>query len=622
MFNFPCPSSYECVTTEKALKRWVAKLEGVKAFSFDTESSGVDPMSCELRGVSLGLLNKNHEPEACYIPLTHRTDRPQLSKAEVFKALRPSIRDPKKRTVFHNAVYDVVVLHRHGLTGLKNVHDTMLQSYVLTAKKDLLGHGMDHLCKAYFDYDTIRFQDVVLTDLGMEEFGDVGFEEATAYAGEDSAVTIAMFDHFSNLLREEGLWELYANEDRKLVPVIAQMKLDGAAIDVKFLYERTVEWTAAQEKSFKTITKIAGKEINLSSPKKLSEYLFSELKLTSHVETDNGGESTGKEALEAIVDEHKVVKPILEYKKIEKLLSTFGAPLIAKADPEKHTIHTNFNLTSTSTGRLSSSDPNLQNIPIRTKEGALIRQAFVARDKNRLIMSLDYSQIEVRILAHITRDKTLIGAFERGEDAHATTAAMMWGKTPEYYLDKENPEAEFKRRAAKSVTFGIIYGMTEYGLSHQLKVDPLEAIDFIERYHERMPTVQPWKDETVEFAKAHKYVETLFGRRIHVPRINWGGGVGRGEERLATNAPIQGSSADITRRAMVRIPPALRTAGLDCKMIMQVHDELVFDVLGDHAEDALTVCRKVMETCADDVVKWRVPILVEGKAAANWGEAH
>lgn len=622
MFNFPCPSAYECVTTEKRLQKWLRKLDGVKAFAFDTETSSIDSMTCELRGLSLGILNANHEPEACYIPLTHKTTRRQLETQQVFNALKPFVTNPKQRKVFHNAVYDLVVLRRHGMKVIKNVHDTMLMSYALTGAKDIQGHGMDHLCKKYFDYDTIRISDVMNAELGHEEFGDVGLEEATAYAGEDSAVTIAMFYHFAKLLEEDGLWELYADEDRKLVGVLADMKLNGTALDSKALYEQTVSWQEAREKALRKVTKIAGREINIASNKALSTYLFDELKLPSHVETDSGGDSSGAKALELIKDGHPVVAPIIEVKKFDKLLSSFGASLIEKINPDTGCIHGNFNLTVTKTGRLSSSDPNLQQIPSRSKEGLAVREAFVPRAKDRVILSLDYSQIEVRILAHVTGDKTLIGAFERGDDAHAVTAAMMWGKKPEYYLDKENPEADFKRKAAKTVTFGVMYGMSEFGLSQQLRIDPLEAAEFIERYYERMPTVEPWKESVIEFARTHKYSETLFGRRIHVPRIGWGSGIGKGEERTAVNGVIQGTSADITRRAMVRIPPAIKRHGLDCLMLMQVHDELVFDAHKKDADEALAVIKEVMETCADDVIEWRVPIVVEGKAAANWREAH
>lgn len=580
-------------------------------------------MTCELRGLSIAVRNRDHDLEACYIPLTHRTQRPQLDTALVLEALAPFVSDPKCRTIFHNAVYDVVVLRRHGLRSIRNVHDTMMMSYVLTGSKDPAGHGMDHLCKNYFDYDTIEFGEVCLTELGMAEFGDVGFEEATAYAAEDSAVTLAMFDHFERLLKEdESLWALYANEDRKLVPVFANMKMAGAKLDVDFLREQTRSWEASREKARRRVSKIAGRDINLASPLKLSEYLFDELQLPSLVETSKGGRSTSKEALELIEEEHKVIKPILEHGKLDKLLSTFGEPLIAKASPKKHLIHANFNPTVAKTGRLSSSDPNLQNIPIRTDEGREIRKAFIARAANRSILSLDYSQVEVRILAHVTGDKTLIGAFERNEDAHATTAATVWGQDAAYYLDKDNPDAVFKRLAAKTITFGIVYGMTEWGLSKKLRIDPLEAAEFIERYYDRMPTVLPWKERTIEFAKDHLYVETLFGRRIHTPRINWRGGVGSGEERLATNAPIQGSSADVTRRAMRRVPTALRRAGLDCDMILQVHDELVFDCLTDHVGDAAKLAQRVMETCADDVIEWRVPLKVEFGIGPNWGEAH
>jgi DNA polymerase-1 len=623
MFNFPCPSSYECVTTEKALARWVSKIESVKAFSFDTEGSGLDNMTAELRGLSLGVLNKNHDPEGCYIPLTHHTEQPQLKRKTVFSALRPALANPKKRVVFHNAPFDLVMLHRHGLEFPVNVHDTQLASYALTTWKDMGGHGMDYLCKKYFDYDTIRFQDVVLGELGHEEFGDVGLEEATAYAGEDSAVTIAMFDHFARELKNEGLWGLY-QEDRKLAPVIARMKLDGVALDAKKVYGVAQEWIAEQGKLYRKIVKVAGKELNLGSPKKLAEYLFDELKLPSPKETDSGGRSTDAETLELLKNDHKIIPLIISHNKYSTLISNYGASLIDKVNPETKLIHPNFNLTSTKTGRLSGSDPNTQKMPDPDKspEGSEIKAAFIPRAKNRLVGSFDYSQIEVRILAHITGDETLIGAFERGEDAHATTAAMMWGKDPSYYLDKNNSDGVMKRKRAKSVTFGIIYGITEFGLSRQLRVDPTEALEFMELYAERMPSVEEYKQDTIEFAKKHKYAETLFGRRIHVPQINWGGGVARGQERQAINAPIQGSSADITRRAMVRVAEGIHREDLDCLMTLSVHDELVFDCLDEHTKKAKELITEIMITCADDVVQWKVPIEVDGKFGSSWKDAH
>lgn len=609
---------YETVTTLKRLHSLVADLETSKRFAIDTETTSTDPMSCKLVGVSLSL-----EPDSgFYIPVGHTTGEPQLPLDVVLTALAPVLANPKIAKTGHNLMYDIVVLRRYGVE-LVNIDDTMLMSYALEGKTFKHWHGMDDLAPIHLDRHTIEFDEVVIAELGMTGFQDVSHYHATLYAAEDADITLDLFYELRAKLKDAGLWHVYADIDRPALPALADMKFNGIAVSTKAFRKLEEQWTAEKEDTEDAIMQMAdeaGSVIKLTNAG-IAKFLFDDLKLDALKQTDSGGDSVDAEALEAIEDDHPIVPLILKWNKLSKLLSTYATPL-QKVHPETRRIHTDLKACFTNTGRLSSANPNLQNIPTannakHAKQGELIRSCFVAPRGHKLICA-DYSQIELRVLAHISKDKTLVRAFLEGKDPHGATATALFNVT-----DKEVSPVEWGgfRRKAKTINFGIVYGITQFGLSKQLKCDPDEAQDFIDRYFAELPGVEQYIESQKEMVRAEGYTETLWGRRMYQPGIRGHKGAVGHAERAAVNAPIQGSAADIVRKAMAKTRTALIEEGLPADMLLQVHDELIFEVPDEYVPEAEKVIKHAMQTAGDDI-DWLVPILVDVKHGETWHHAH
>lgn len=619
------PPLYETVTDEGSLKRWVDSLQNSKRFAVDTETTSKDPIEAELVGVSLAVHDGFADcTRACYIPVGHTTGEQQLPLAVVLKALKPVLEGPVVK-VLHNAVYDMVVLRNYDIE-LQNIDDTQMMSYVLDGKTFKHWHGMDDLAPLHLGRETISFNEVVIPELGMTGFQDVRLNHATEYAAEDADNTLELYDVLYDKLHEARLLSVYTGIDRPALRALADMKWNGIAVSTKRFAELEREWTAEKLKAEKAIFKLAGDGLTDLKPNSLRAFLFGtdrgQLGLEPLKTTKEGTPSVDAEVLEALDDEHEAIKLIQTWAKFSKLLSTYVIPL-QQTHPVTGRVHTELKHTFTNTARLSSEKPNLQNIPTANNAkhanyGEMIRNAFIAPRGYKLVCA-DYSQIELRVLAHISGDRTLINAFLNGLDPHGATATEIFGVTEK---DVDATAWGGFRRKAKTINFGVVYGITEYGLSKQLKVDPDEAKDYIDRYLDRLPGVRQYIDDTKAFARAEGYTETEYGRRINQEGIHSRNRAAVGHaERAAINAPIQGTAADIIRRAMGKVPYALDDAGLEAKLLLQVHDELIFEVPDNEVEETERVAKHVMETCCDDV-DWLVPILADVKHGQSWHEAH
>ena len=598
----------ECVHDDASLARWVEALCAAPLVAFDTETDGLDPQQCHLVGVSLCVAIGT----ACYIPIAHAyAGAPaQLPWATVREALKPILEDVTKPKLGQNGKFDIEVLARHGIDVQGYAEDTLLMSFVLDA--GLNRHDMDALAERHLGYTTIKYEEVCGKGAKQITFDQVDLERATAYAAEDADVTLRLHAALSSrLATEPGLAAVYRDIEMPLVPVLARMERTGVRIDVAELKRQSAEHAKRLHAIEQEAHGIAGRPFNLDSPKQLQALLFDELKLPALVKTPTGQPSTNEEALEAIADQHALPRLILEHRGLAKLKSTYTDKLPESVNPLTGRVHTRYNQAGAATGRLSSNDPNLQNIPIRTPEGRQIRRAFVAPE-GRVILACDYSQIELRIMAHLSEDAGLLRAFADGLDVHKATAAEVFGV----------PLAEVsgdQRRAAKAINFGLIYGMSAFGLARQLGIDRGQAQDYIGLYFSRYPGVRAYMDRTREQAKEKGYVETVFGRRLHLAEIRSRNQAQRaGAERAAINAPMQGTAADIIKRAMVAVdawtvPRADRIA-----MLMQVHDELVFEVEAGFVDEAKAEILRRMEAAAE----LRVPLLVEAGVGASWDEAH
>ncbi|QIL19564.1 DNA polymerase I [Thermomonas sp. HDW16] len=602
------PGEYECVLTTAQLDAWVAKFREADEFAFDTETDSLDPMRANLVGISLCV-----EPgKACYIPLAHSAPgvAEQLSSATVLDALRPLLTDPSKKKLGQHGKYDIHVLRRHGVDLQGYADDTMLESFVLNA--GIARHDMDSLALRHLGYQTVKYEDVVGKGAKQIGFAQVALDDATRYAAEDADITLRL--HRTMLPKLEAvpsLLSVYRDIEMPLVPVLARIEANGVMIDADELRRQSAELSrrmlAAQQKA----TELAGRSFNLDSPKQLGALLFDELKLPALVKTPSGAPSTNEEALEAIADQHELPRIILEYRGLAKLRSTYTDKLPEMVNPDTGRVHTSYHQAGAATGRLSSSDPNLQNIPIRSEEGRRIRTAFVA-PKGRKLVACDYSQIELRIMAHLSGDPALVRAFESGADIHRATAAEVFGKS----LDEVTAN---ERRAAKAINFGLMYGMGAFGLARQLGISRGEAQDYIALYFSRYPGVRDFMERTREQAREQGYVETVFGRRLALDYIHSRNAAQRaGAERAAINAPMQGTAADIIKRAMVDIDAWLAGQGGRALMLMQVHDELVFEVDEAFLPTLLDEVPARMAAAAE----LRVPLVVDTGVGDNWDEAH
>lgn len=601
------PGDYELVTTRPQFDAWLEKLRGAELIAFDTETTSIDAMRADIVGISLAV-----EPgKACYIPLGH--DYPgapkQLDREEVLAALKPVFEDATRPKLGQHAKYDINILSHYGIAVQGLAHDSMLESYVWNATATR--HDMDSLAKKYLGYETIKYEQVAGKGAKQISFSQVDLDTACRYAAEDADITLRLHHAlWPKLESVPSLRDVYRNIEIPLVPVLAEMERRGVLIDGDELRRQSQQLGKRMLELQQQSYALAGREFNLDSPKQLQAVLFDELGLEAKLKTPTGQPSTNEEALEAIAETHELPRLILDYRGLAKLRSTYTDKLSGIVNPRTGRVHTSYHQGSVATGRISSSDPNLQNIPVRTEEGRRIRQAFIAPPGWK-VMAADYSQIELRIMAHLSGDEGLLRAFHSGGDVHRATAAEVFGVAPEEITTNQ-------RRAAKAINFGLMYGMSAFGLARQLGVDRGEAGDYMGRYFSRYPGVRAFMDATREQAHRDGYVETIFGRRLYLENLNARNqGLRQGAERAAVNAPMQGSAADIIKRAMIAVATWLKDRD-DAHMLMQVHDELVFEVRSEAIEEVRAAVVERMSGAA----ALAVPLLVDVGVGANWDEAH
>ena len=601
-------SKYETVLSEKSLGKWVKKIDKCKAFAIDTETDSVSTVSANLIGISISV----KENEGCYIPIGHSyKDCPeQLSLDCIQKKLGPAIEKNQEKAVGQNLKFDIPILSRHGINLSKFLADTMLMSYVLNSTATR--HGMDRLADYYLNYTTTKYTDVTGTASKQISFAEVQIDVATDYAAEDADVTLRLFNTLSALLKEKPIQEKLLKEiEYPLVHVLSRVEQNGAKIDKKKLGNHSKELGDKIADLSAQAFKIAGEEFNLDSPKQLLEILYEKQGLPVLRKTPKGQPSTNEETLQRLSEEYELPKIILQYRTLAKLKSTYTDSLINIENPKTQRIHTSYQQAVTSTGRLSSTEPNLQNIPIKTAEGRRIREAFVPEKGNTLI-SADYSQIELRIMAHLSEDKNLTNAFNNNIDVHSSTAAEVFGVA----IEEVNKD---QRRSAKAINFGLMYGMSAFGLTRQLGITRAEAQAYLDTYFARYTGVRDYMDNIKAKAKEDMFVETIMGRRLYLNEINAANGLRRqAAERAAINAPLQGSAADIIKKAMLDIDKLILNEMPDVKMIMQVHDELVFECPKENADLVMEKMKETME----QTVELKIPLIAEAAVGSNWNEAH
>lgn len=616
-------SEYHCIRDLDDLQGWVDAARERGALSIELQTIGAGPMQAEISGIALAL-----QPGlAAYIPLGHRAgdsdgdifggglEKEQIPLDAALEGLRPALEDPAVIKIGLNIKDDWLVLARHGVE-MAPIDDVMLMSYALDAGALKHGHGLGELASDLLGHERIEFKAVAGTGKDKVTFDHVPIDKATGYAAEDADLSLRLWSVFKARLPAERVTRVYERLERPLVQVLARMERRGIKVDRQILSRLSGNFAQKAAATEAEIYELAGQEFNIGSTKQLGDILFGKLGVAGGKKTKTGQWSTDVKVLEELADEGvPIARKIVAWRQLTKLKSTYTDAIPGYINPETGRVHTDYALASTSTGRLSSSEPNLQNIPIRTEEGRAIRKAFIADEGHKLV-SADYSQIELRVLAHMADIPQLVKAFEDGLDIHAMTASEMFG------VPVEGMDPNVRRRA-KAINFGIIYGISAFGLAAQLGIPRGEAADYINRYFERFPGIRDYMDKTKAFCREHLYVETLFGRRAHYPEIRSSQPSLRAfQERAAINAPIQGSAADIIRRAMIRMDEALTAAKLNAKMLLQVHDELVFEVPDDEIDDTIPVIRHVMEDAAMPAVALRVPLHVDAKAARNWDEAH
>ena len=614
-------SAYETVTTLDALQPWIDKAMDQGFVAVDTETDSLDEMQARLVGVSLATA----PGKACYIPLLHgkasdggldfdggeKVD--QLDQKDALKVLKPMLEDASVLKIGQNLKYDMVVLARHGVE-VGPIDDTMHMSYALDA--GLHGHGMDELSNIHLDHQCIPFSEVAGKGKKQITFDQVPVDKATEYAAEDADVTLRLWMLLKPRLAGEHRMTVYETLERALVPVVVGMEQAGVKVDKTVLARLSANFAQKMAQYEDEVYELAGEKFNIASPKQLGEILFDKMSLEGGRKTKTGAWSTDADTLEALAAQgHDLPQRVLDWRGLSKLKSTYTDALPEYINPETGRVHTSYSLAATSTGRLASSEPNLQNIPVRTEDGRQIRTAFVAEKGNKLI-SADYSQIELRLLAHIADIEALKKAFAEGLDIHAMTASEIFD-TP---IEGMDPAV---RRRAKAINFGIIYGISAFGLANQLGISRGEAGEYIDRYFKRFPGIKDYMESTKASVRENGYVETIFGRRVHLPGIKSKSQAEKSfTERAAINAPIQGAAADIIRRAMIRMPDALKQAKLKARMLLQVHDELIFEAPEGEAEKTEKKVVEVMSGAAEPAVRLSVPLDVEARAADNWNDAH
>ncbi|MFQ6753084.1 DNA polymerase I [Cereibacter sphaeroides] len=610
-------ASYACVRDAEALAAWIARIRDLGHVAIDTETTSLDEMRAELVGISLCV----EAGAACYIPLGHRAGGGDLFGASELVAdqmplglalsmLKPVLEDESILKIGQNMKYDAKILARHGIR-VAPIDDTMLMSYAMHAGRH--GHGMDELCDTYLGHKPIAIKTLLGSGKSQITFDRVPVEQAVCYAAEDADVTFRLWKLFKPQLHRARVTTVYETLERPLVPVLAEMEMAGVQVDRDTLSRMSNAFAQKMAGLEAEIHALAGGPFNVGSPKQLGEILFEKMGLPGGQKGKNGAWGTGADVLEDLAAEgHDLPARVLDWRQLSKLKSTYTDALQEHIHPETGRVHTSYSIAGANTGRLASTDPNLQNIPVRSEEGRRIREAFVA-PPGKLLVSLDYSQIELRILAHIADIPALKQAFREGHDIHAMTASEMFNVP----LEGMDPMI---RRQAKAINFGVIYGISGFGLARNLRIPRADAQGFIDRYFERFPGIRGYMDETIAFAKANGHVETLFGRKINTPEINAKGPGAGFARRAAINAPIQGTAADVIRRAMIRMPKAIR--GMPATMLLQVHDELLFEVEEEAADALIERVREVMEGAADPAVKLTVPLTVEAGRGLNWAAAH
>ena len=598
-------TDYELVTTLDRFEFWLSQCREAGVFALDTETTSLVSRHAELVGISLAPA----EGKACYVPVAHLIGE-QLDITVVLNQVSKLLADPTLTMVGHNLKYDLTVLETVGLIPRCVLADTMLMSYVLDAAGGR--HDMDSLAKRLLGIDTISYEDVCGKGAKQIGFAAVPLEQASEYAAEDADITLRLFNQFSRRLADEpSLQSIYQDLELPVMLVLREMENHGALLDSAILRSQSKSLGTRLEELESEAQTLAGRPFNLASPKQLQEILFDELKLPVLKKTPKGAPSTNEEVLQELALNYPLPKLLIEHRSLSKLKGTYTDKLPDDCDPADGRVHTSFHQAVTSTGRLSSSDPNLQNIPIRTEEGRRIRKAFVAPN-GWSVMAADYSQIELRIMAHLSGDQSLVDAFSRGDDIHRATAAEVFDLEPMFVTDEQ-------RRRAKAINFGLIYGMSAFGLARQLGIERAEAAAYIDRYFERYPGVRHYMDSTRAMAHEKGYVETVFGRRLTLPDIRARQvPIRQAAERAAINAPMQGTAADIIKRAMLRVQKALATTNLGCNLLLQVHDELVFEVRDQDLDGARQIVRTEMEAAAE----LAVPLIVEIGSGESWFEAH
>jgi DNA polymerase-1 len=609
--NSKAPKSkkeYQTVFTENELKAWAKKIDKCKAYAIDTETSSLDTMTADLIGISLAC----DEGEGCYIPIKHFYDEApkQLPLNLIQKILGTTITKNQKKLVGQNLKFDLPILNRHGIKVDEFLADTMLMSYVLNSTGTR--HGLDKMAVYYLNYEPMKYEEVAGSASKQINFAQVKIPAATFYAVEDADITLRLFNHLNGLLEDQPkLKNLLKSIEYPMLRSLIKVETNGAKIDARMLAEYSDELAIKIEELSLAAFKMAGEEFNMDSPKQLVEILYNKLNLPVLKKTPKGQPSTNEDTLQRLAEEYDLPKIIIEYRGLAKLKSTYTDSLINIQHPVSKRIHTSYQQAVTSTGRLSSTEPNLQNIPIKTAEGRKIREAFIA-EKGNVLISADYSQIELRIMAHLSGDKNLTHAFNNNIDVHSATASEIFNIS----LEEVTPE---HRRSAKAINFGLIYGMSAFGLTRQLGIPRHEAQAYLDRYFERYTGVRQYMESTKELAKKNLFVETILGRKLHVAAINDSNGLRRqAAERAAINAPLQGSAADIIKKAMIDVDSWIGDGNQKIKMIMQVHDELIFEVKKEFVDEALENITSLMENS----VKLNIPLIVDANSGANWNEAH
>jgi DNA polymerase-1 len=614
-------SGYQLVLAPADLDLWIARASTAGVVGFDTETTSFEAMRAGLCGFSLSVAPN----QACYVPVGHRAPGsadglafadppPQIPLDQALQRIKPLLEDPGVLKVGHNIKYDCQVMQRHGIS-VAPIDDSMIVSYVLEGGAH--GHGMDELSEMHLNHKTIRYDDVCGSGKSRVTFDCVPLDKARDYAAEDADVTLRLHHALKPRLREERLLTVYETIDRPLIPVVAAMEMAGIKVDREELHRLSRDFAGRLADLEQQIYKLAGHSFNIGSPKQLGELLFDEMSLPGGQKSGKtGAYATGADVLETLAAQgHDLPARVLDWRQLAKLKSTYADALIDQINPETGRVHTSFALAATSTGRLSSNDPNLQNIPVRTEEGRKIRRAFVAEAGHKLL-SVDYSQIELRLAAHVADVPALKDAFRSGADIHAMTASQVFG------IPAEGMDPMVRRRA-KAINFGIIYGISPFGLGQQLGIPQSEAKAYIEAYFQRYPGIRDYMERTKTFARERGYVLTIFGRRCYMPGINDKNPARRSfMERASINAPLQGSAADIIKRAMIRVPPALAQAGLKARMLLQVHDELLFEVPEAEVEATAALVKTVMEGATLPALELSVPLIADIGIGANWAEAH